>query len=225
MFNCTDLDAAVTDAHALLRSGDAALVVALCLLVGLAGTLLIAGETLVRPLGAVVGGVGGAVAAFVLTALVDDMACGVRLAVAGVSGAVGALLALCVLRTGVFLLGAGGLATVTHFVYDALPLEGGALLGRSAYYYGAMAAAALVGGVLAHCQRRDVLRLASSLVGGGCLVLALHLGLDRAGEQLPTLATATLLVGAAIVGVSVQRLRARRARRARTSRDGEVTRA
>ena len=224
MLNCTDLDAAVTDAHALLHSGDAMLIVALCLLVGLAGALLVAGETLVRPLGAVVGGVGGTVTAFVLTALVDDMDCGVRLAVAGVTGVLVALLALCVLRTGVFLIGAGGLATVTHFVYDALPSHGdAALLGRSAYYYAAMVGAVLVGGVLAHCQRRDVLRLSRSLVGGGCLVLALHLGLDRMGERVPTIATASTLVGAAVVGVSVQRLRARRARRA--SRSEETTRA
>ena len=80
MWNCSEIDGALTGVQSLVLStsgedGEWAFV----LLVGGVGVvgalLLVAGETLVQPMGAVVGGVGGFVGAFLVTSLMEDMSC------------------------------------------------------------------------------------------------------------------------------------------------------
>ena len=141
-----------------------------------------------------------------------------RLVASAIVGVFTAGLALFVLKTGIFLLGAGGLAAVTHLVYDSLPLElpvegSFALLGRSGYYYIAMMVALVTGGVVAYFQRKDFLRIASSLLGGGAWTLALFVVCDRNGVPVPQIASLGILLGCTLVGVSVQRWRRTRKKR------------
>ena len=87
------------------------------------------------------------------------------------------------------------------------------MLGRSGFYYIAMAAAVVVGGVVAYVQKRNFLRIASSLVGGGCVSLAVIVVCDRADVAFPTVAALGVLVACAGIGIWVQRCRASRRRR------------
>ena len=141
--NCTELDLVIRDVHALVVQDDAAFGVAVGFLMILSLLLLGGGEKLVRPLSALVGGLAGAVGAFWATSLFDEkMECMARLITSAVAGVLCAVLALCIFKTGLFVLGAGAFATATHFVYDVLPLDGikppFVLAGRSGYYYIAM---------------------------------------------------------------------------------------
>jgi len=215
MWNCTELDRFAREVHQVALVGDVGVVVLVGTLVVLGGLLLTAGERLARPLGAVVGGVGGTVATFVVTAMFD-MSCESRLIASAIVGVLTAAVALLVLKTGIFLLGAGGLGAVTHLVYDSLPQsatahgDGFALLGRSGYYYIAMASAVVVGGVVSYCQRKNVLRIASSLIGASAWTMALVVACDRASVSLPQLASLALLMTFTLLGVWFQRWRATR---------------
>jgi hypothetical protein len=221
--NCTHLDDALADANRFVVRDDVGFGVGCGALLLLSLALLVAGERFARPLAAGVGGVAGAVVAFALTRQMDE--CLARLAVAGGAGVVCALVALCLFRAGVFAVGAAACGTLGHFVYEAVPLDRAAppfvFLGRSAYYYAVVGGAALVGAVVSQCQRRDFLRLASAMLGGGGLATASHLVVDRAGGALPAVALLTIALGAATVGVLVQaRLARRRKARRRAPAEG-----
>jgi hypothetical protein len=218
--NCTYLDDALTDVNRFVVHDDVGFGVGCGALLLVSLALLVAGERFARPLAAGVGGAAGAVLAFALTRQMDE--CLARLVVAGGAGVVSALVALCLFRAGIFAVGAAACGTLGHFVYEAVPLDRVSppfvVLGRSAYYYAVVGGAALVGAVVSQCQRRDFMRLASAMLGGGGLATASHLVSDRAsGGALPAVALLTIALGAAVVGVLVQaRLARRRAARRRT---------
>lgn len=225
MWNCTELDLFVNEVHQVTRAGDIGIMIIVSSLFVLGGLLIAAGEQLVRPLGAIVGGIGGTVATFIVTAMFD-MPCEPRLITSGIVGIFTAGLALFVLKTGIFLLGAGGLAAVTHLVYDSLPLQsppdnGFALLGRSGYYYIAMLVAVVVGGLVSYFQRKNVLRITSSLLGGGAWTLAVFIVCDRNEAPFPQVASLGILFGCTLIGVAIQRWRERRRRKKKERRRRE----
>jgi hypothetical protein len=222
MINCTELDEAVEDTRVLLLESDGGFFLLVASLLLGSGLLLLRGEKLVRPMSALVGGVGATVAVFVLTALLDDMTCVARLVASGVAGVLAAVLALCIFKTGLFVLGAGGFGAVAHLIYESLPLQDVkppfVLLGRSGYYYLTLLVAGVVGAGVAYAQRTHFVRISSSLVGGGGVSLGVWLLAERAGEDLPPLVLLAVLVVCTVGGVAVQRHLDRRGRRQRRRR-------
>lgn len=223
--NCTELDVALEDAHALVLESDGGFFVATGALLVTSLLLLAMGERLVRPLGAVLAGAAAAVAGFVFTRSLD--ACPARLAIAGTASVLAAVVALCLFKTGLFVLGAAGFGAVGHFVYEALPLENVkppfVLLGRSGYYYLAVGATALVGAIASQFQRTHFVRIASSLVGGGGLAFGTHLIADRAGHPVPALLLLVLLLVSTVAGVGTQYHCAARSRSSRRARVRQTT--
>ena len=218
MINCTDLDRAAMRAEEMLTESDAAFGVAITALSALSLLLLAAGEQLMRVVGALVAGVAAAGSVFLVTATLEDvlLSCVARLAVAAVAGMCAAVLTVCIFRTGLFVLGAASFGVTTHLVYEALPIPadaGAEILGRSVYYYVAMAAMTLLGAVVGFMQRREFVRISSSLLGGGGLVLGVHLVADRADATVPPLALLAVLIAATVAGVAVQWHRSKRRKR------------
>jgi hypothetical protein len=207
--NCTALDLAVDEAHTLVTS-DAGFYVGCGALLLVSVVLLVLGETWVRPLGAVVGGTAAAVAVYVLSALVDDVPCTGRLVSAAVAGVLAACLVLCLLKAGLFVLGASAFGTLAHFAYEAMPFLDDldppfVFLERSGYYYIVVGAAGVVGAVVSHVQRTQVVRITTSLLGGGGLALTTHLVVARESEQgVPDVALLGILLVSTVVGVVVQ---------------------
>lgn len=206
--NCTELDMAVSDIHTLYLEEDAAFAVVCVASVIISGLFVVQGEELMRPLAAISGGLGATAATFVLSSLFFDD-CNVRLVASGIAGVMAAILALCILKSGLFILGAAGFGAITHLVYDALPLEDVSppftLLGRSGYYYIAMGVAVFSGAIIAWCQKKPFVRITSSLIGGAGLSFTTWIVAERAGERLPSVALLAILVASVVVGVPTQK--------------------
>ena len=222
MLNCTDLDRAWEHTHDLVVQHPSGIVVAISTLFLVGLVLLAYGERVIRPAGAVIGGVATLVVVFVATGYVLELSCEVRVIVAGVVAVLVALAISCILKSGIFLVGSAGLAGVTHLVYDAIPASatqptsGFELMGRSGYYYIAMLIAVVGGGILSYTQRTKLVRIMSSAVGGGCIVLALHLIWIRSYDtDIPSIAALVTLLVCTIAGSFLQHYLATRVRRRR----------
>lgn len=206
--NCTDFDKSLVDIQSFVVQNDAGFVLASCLLLLTSATLLSHGEHLVRPLGAVIGGVGGSVSTYILSNVLE-WECTVRLVVAVLSGIFTALLVLCLFKPGLVLLGAAGFGTVAHFFYDSLPLDTiqppFILMGRSGVYYIVIVVAGILGGIVAYVQKKNLVRISSSLLGGGGLAVATHLIVDRTGASAPPVVLLVVLLVSALIGVLLQR--------------------
>ena len=206
--NCTELDAALGVTQSLVVENDLGFLFACLLLLGGSFVFLVAGERIVRPAGALVGGLGGAGGIYVATAMLPSLGCETRLVVAAAAGILAAALIACVVYSGIFVLGAAAAAVLAHLIHDALPLsaaEGSfALLGRSGWYYVAMFGAVVGGAVLAHVQRKQVMRVGTALLGAGGVAFVIHLGVARAGEAMPTLASLVILVPLTVAGSVAQ---------------------
>ena len=163
--NCSELDAASSHLRDAVVDSDWGFALACAAIAVPSLLLLAAGEQLMRVLSALVAGVGGGVAVFVVTEAVRPaVACEARLIAAGVAAVGAAVLAVCVVRTGLFALGAAGFGVVTHLVYDSLPLAAATagaprLLGRPVHYYLAMAAMVALGAIVGALQRREFVRI------------------------------------------------------------------
>ena len=112
--NCTDLDNAFDSIQGPVFDEDAGFIVAASLLLVTSCALLSHGERLVKPMSVLVGGVGGSVGVYVLSDAVS-LSCDTRLIVSLLSGVLVALLALCLFKTGLVLLGAAGFGTIATF--------------------------------------------------------------------------------------------------------------
>lgn len=209
MWNCTDLDYAWDHTHDFVVQHPAGIVVATSTLF-IVGLVLIAyGERIIRPVGAVIGGVTALVVGFVATGYVLNLSCEVRVVVAVVLAVLVALAIYCILKAGIFLVGSAGLAGVTHLVYHSIPatatLSSFQVLGRSGYYYIAMVIAVIGGGILSYTQRKKLVRIMSSAVGGGCIVLALQLIWIRSYDSdIPSIASLGVILLCTVAGAFLQ---------------------
>ena len=207
------------------------IVVAIVSLILVGIVLLAYGERIIRPAGAVIGGVATLTVSYVILGYATQLQCEVRATVACVLAVLVALAISCILKSGVFLVGAAGLGAVTHLVYDALPdtltrpTSSFELMDRSGYYYIAMGVALVGGGILSYTQRKKLMRIMSSAVGGGCLVLATHLmwmqGFDRA---VPAVVALVLLILSTVGGAFLQHYlkhRIQRQKQPRRHKDGD----
>lgn len=226
MLNCTELDHTWEYTHNLVVEHPSGIVVAISLLFVVGIAHLAYGERIIRPSGALIGGIATLVIVFVASRYVLDLSCEARVIVAAVLAVLVALSISCVLKSGVFLVGSAGLAGVTHIVYDALPITAEQstssfqLMGRSGYYYIAMLVAILGGGVLSYTQRTKLLRILSSAVGGGCIVLGLHLIWVRSYDtDIPSIATLIVILLCTVAGAFLQHYLAMRRIRGRRRRE------
>lgn len=217
--NCSALDRSLSDADDFLRGGsDVAFAVTLTAVLCASGVLLVFGEHTIRLMTAIVGGLGGGIILFGLSRDVVSP-CEMRLVVAGVSGLVCSLFGLFLYNKGVFLVGAAGVATVTHFVYAAFQPPAVAW-----HYYVAMSVASLLGGFVLNKERKSFVRLCSSLLGAGGVVLSAHWIHERAsndGQPLPPWLTVFVLLTVTLAGVGTQHWLAVRRKKHRPTRKKE----
>ena len=213
--NCTELDDALDIVAQFVVDEDIGFIVTLSLSLLTSTVLLIWGEHLVKPLSALVSGVGGCVAVFVVSELFD-WSCIPRLAVSVATGICLALLALCLFKTGLVLLGAAGFGTIAHFLYTSLPLNEikppFTLAGLSAYYYLALMTATILGGVVAFFQKKNLIRVSSSLIGGAGIATSVHFVSHRTGNTLSPIPLLVVFAISSSVGIVSQRFLSRRRR-------------
>lgn len=220
MMNCTELDIVLEHTREVVIEHPVGVIVAVSALLITGVTLLTYGERIIRPAGAVIGGVATLIVSFATIGYITDLQCEVRMGIAGVLSVIVALAISCILKSGVFLVGAAGLAAVTHLVYDALPhtltqpTTSFQLMDRSGYYYIAMSVAVVAGGILAYTQRKKLMRIMSSAVGGGCIVLAIHLVWIQATDTgIPSIVALIVLLFSTVTGAFLQHYMSQRRHR------------
>lgn len=223
--NCTQIDdvhelvsefATQTSAGALVATGALALV---------SLALLTHGERLVRPLGGALGGLAGAVLAFVFSAAAG-LPCEVRVAAAAIAGVLLAVVALCLLKTGLFLLGASGMGVLGHLAYSSVPFDDSdapfRLFGMSGWYFVTVGGSAVVGGIVSQVQKKHFVRTVSSALGGSGLAVCTHVLLVHFGaDELSPLGPLIVAVGGTAAGCLIQNRLERRRKQRRESRKGD----
>ena len=226
MINCTELDHVLDLTHEVVVHHPMGIVIAIA--------SLAYGERIIRPAGAVIGGVATLAISYAMLGYTVQLDCEVRVIVACAVAVLAALAISCILKSGIFLVGSAGLGAVTHMVYDSLPstltqpTNSFKLMDRSGYYYIAMAVAVIGGGILSYTQRKKLMRIMSSAVGGGCLVLATHLAWLQASDHgIPAVAALVILLLSTICGAFLQhylkhRKKTRRRRRREEDREDDV---
>jgi hypothetical protein len=229
MINCTELDHVLDLTHEVVVHHPMGIVIAIASLFLVGAILLAYGERIIRPAGAVIGGVATLTISYAMLGYTVPFDCEVRVIVACVVAVLAALAISCILKSGIFLVGSAGLGAVTHMVYDSLPTtltqptSSFKLMDRSGYYYIAMAVAVIGGGILSYTQRKQLMRIMSSAVGGGCLVLATHLvWLQAFDHGIPAVAALVITLLSTICGAFLQHhLRHRKKTRRRRRRQGD----
>ena len=226
--NCTELDVALTEGQTFVTRTDegfAFLVLAVC-----AASFLLAvfGERWARLLSAISATAVGLVGVYLLTGLVPDsgFSCEVRLAAAAVGGVLAGLLAWCLLKGGLFVLGGLGFGSVAHFVYESVPSLHAAhsatspsLFGKPLTYYLLVGGVGLLGAVLSVAYRTPLLRVSTSLAGGGGVAVAVHLVASRVGHPAPSLLLVAVCLSVCLAGTAAQSyLAQKRGRRRRQIR-------
>lgn len=225
MLNCTELDHVLDLTHGVVVDHPMGIAIAIVSLVLVAVVLIAYGEKIIRPAGTVIGGVATLVISYATLGYASQLDCEARVIVACVLAVLVALAVSCILKSGVFLVGSAGLGAITHLVYDSLPATltqpSGSfkLMDRSGYYYIAMAVAVIGGGILSYTQRKKLMRIMSSAVGGGCLVLATHLVWIQAfNHGVPIVAALVILLLSTVSGAFLQHYLTHRTKRLRRRR-------
>lgn len=229
--NCSEYDLAVQEVEDLVVHTDVGFG-GVCLALALASTaLLLDGKNLLRPLGGVLGAVSGAVGAFILLgSMGTDIPCEVELGLIAFSAMLVMMLALCVLKTGVFLIGAAGAGALGHLVYEALPIPAEAaapfrLFDRSGWYFIAVGGAGILGAVLAIVQKKSFVITMSATLGACGIAALVYVAFERAsGSEPPSLLLlATVFVLTPLGAVFQKNFRKWREVRRKSRRERDVT--
>lgn len=228
--NCTELDDALSHVSEWALNDTTGFVVAMACLSVASLILLVAGERFVRPGVSALAGIGAAIATFMASGLfATPWPCETRLATAGFSALAAAVLALCILRVGLFFLGGAAFGVFAHVLYEALPLKDVpppfVILDRSGYYYLSILGFAIVGMAVSHYTRSHFLRIGTSILGAAGLALLIHLVGLRISGKPPSALLLLIVVGAgSVIGVVVQRYLKKRRERPRISKKEEERR-
>ena len=228
--NCTDLDRLIDDSLVAIET-DAGFVISISILCVLSLVVIADGERFARPLAGIVAGSIAAVGLYVLTTGIGDVPCVARIVVSLVGSIAACLLAVCLLKGGLFAIGAGGFGTVSHFGYKSVPWFDQQkppflILGMSGYYYIAILVGGLLGAIVSVLLKKQFLRITTSLVGSGGIALATHLVAAKTNTVVPSLAYVVILFVFTGIGVLLQtyiskRRRGRRRRRRRRDDDDD----
>jgi hypothetical protein len=168
--NCTSLDHDVSNINQAIVKDTAIFVTFTTTLTLLSLTLLAYGQFIVRTTSVIVAGLAMTIVAYILTGLIQSLACVVRIVIASISGCSAIVVTMCLLCAGPMLLGGAAFGAAAHYVYTALPLNDipapFTLLNESAYYYLSVCAAVVVGCVVACFTKTTLMQVCSSLIGG-----------------------------------------------------------
>ena len=208
MLNCSDVDRALeetTDFLLFERVGGIILVVTMAIVsIG----LIVRGERFSKPLAGIVGAIAGGGGTIILTQNSSEMTCILRLSIAGVVSILICVLAICLVKTGLFLIGASGGGVLAHLIWQSLPLSSVrgpfTLFGNSGYYYISVSTGTILGALVSQLKRKHFIRYASALLGSVGLALSLFLSLQLIGVDIPVACYLAIVVGVTIMGVFIQ---------------------
>ena len=207
--NCSELDLAIRDCVNAARTDVGFGILAVS--GGLTSfALLLFGQYIARTLAGFIAFSGTTVFLFVITNVSSQsLPCMARVIISAVGGLAMAAFAWCLLKGGLFILGATAFGTVSHFVYVSLPIASShtppfLIMGRSGYYYIAVGVAGLGGAIVSIVMKKQFLRLTSSLIGGGGAALTSYFVANRFGTKIPSLVLVFIMLISAGLGVVSQ---------------------
>ena len=195
---CAEIDGAWRDTQTFISHDNAGFLVLHSTIASLSLVLLVLGEYTVRPLSALLGGIGGA-AGFFVASYYLSIDCIVRVVSSLMAGISCSLVALFVYKKGLFIVGTAGFSTIAHFAYSATAHP----LGVS--YYAVVGISGVVGGVVTHMQRKPLLRIASCLLGAGGVAYVSFASIERSeGIRVGSLVLLAIFCGSAFLGILCQ---------------------
>ena len=140
----------------------------------------------------------------------DQVSCEASIIIASFMALIAAISAGCILKAGLFFVGAAGAAGLVHLIFTAFPGlhdmgDQPTLLDKSFAYWGLILLSAIAGGLVLRWNSKPILEVATSFVGGTGLAYALHSINDTAGGSADNWVFMLSGLVAAIVGILVQR--------------------
>ena len=168
--NCTEIDFVLEKIATFHHTYDEDLMtlfLPISLLV-LSLTFLTTGFYTFKPLIAV----GGSLASFVAVyTMLDNLVCETKLLITGICSLCVLFLILCLLKFGLFVIGAASFAITTHYVYETIPESSfpndlPTFQNRSIVYWISMLVGIVIGAITVHFGKNQVLIVVTSLLGG-----------------------------------------------------------
>ena len=204
--NCSNLDSAYETTLTLLTSETGTVVYSS--LLGVGGlALMLFGYLIARPTACFIAGIAASVAVFVVTDTAD-LNCVMRLVVSGLGGLVACLVALCLVRNGMFILGAIGFGVVSHYVYATIPVDESTApfvaWDKSAYYWSTITGSALLGAVLTCLMKQTMLVFSTAFIGASLFAVGVAAASDRFGDGIHEAAVLAIIIGPGTCGVFAQ---------------------
>jgi hypothetical protein len=216
--NCTDFDILYGEIVTHVSTATQIFwISSLCFISILSFFLIVAGEKILRPVAAIIAAGAGIVIGYGLCTEMGELKCHVRLIISGIFALVLAILAACLLKAGIFILGGAAFGAVGHYIFDVIPEDVLPVVfateNRSGLYWIVVGGSALLGALLAICLKKEFLRIATSMIGGSGAALSTYIMTEKI-KKPPVHLHPGILLGIAIVclviGVSTQNYFARK---------------
>ena len=194
----------------------------LCLVSIFSLLMLVVGAKILRPAAAIVAGCAGIVLGYTVTSEMGEVKCEIKLITSAVFGFVLGLIASCLLRAGLFILGGAAFGAVAHYMFEVIPEdilpELFAFQNRNGLYWIVVGCAALTGSILALVLKKQFLRVATSMIGGSGMALSTYIVFEELLVPPVFVHPAILLsisIVTSLIGIYIQMYLARRKKRNR----------
>lgn len=140
----------------------------------------------------------------------SGVSCEASLVVGGVVGLVAGVSTGCMLKLGLFFVGAAAFAAAVHLIFSAFPTlhtiaDQPTLAEKSLAYWALLLLAAVAGGLTLRWNSEVVLEIATALIGGASFAYSLHSISDTTNMAVENWVFMTSGVVASFVGILLQR--------------------
>ena len=205
--DCSSIDGAVSSVSDSIVHNDIVFGI-VCGIISIASLLLLLyGKKVIRFVAAVAGAAAGLIVTFVLSGTIE-FSCEARLAVAAASGLIVGILALCIFKSGLFLLGGLGAGAITYLTWESLPLDWVTgpftIEKRPGWFYITIFIGGLMGAVLSQFNKKTFTLTLSCLAGGVGISSTVYLVFDRFDMDISSLILLLIAIGVTFLGIVVQ---------------------
>ena len=224
--NCTEIDFVldkIATFHHTYNEDMMTLFLPISILV-LSFTFLTTGFYTFKPLIAV----GGSLASFVVVyTMLDNLECETKLLITGICSLCVLFLIFCLLKFGLFVIGAASFAVTTHYVYETIPESSfpddlPTFQNRSIVYWISMLIGTVVGAVTVHFGKDQVIIVVTSLLGGfGVSVSISMMVLENLSPWIWIAVAGVLTIVGTIAQIKLKKKIEKKKRRRRPRREEE----
>lgn len=216
--NCSDFDILHTELIRHISDTSRIFwIVSLCFVSIFSFLMIAVGEKIIKPSSGFVCGVVGFLLGYTITSYISETECETKIFISAIFGVVLSFVGFCIMKAGIFIVGATAFGTVGHYIFNVVPDDilptSFVFLNLNGAYWITIACSGILGAIMSKCFKKDFLILVTSMLGGSGIAFSTYVSFEKLPKNpivLPDIVYLFETLFFLVIGIFLQRRRFRK---------------